>query len=85
VLYGEQLGAFAKAGVDISGSSYMVAKTMLFRQQESFAIKQEADFNVRLAMLKADQAERHADSLEDSDNNLLQFAGTALSGAASIL
>ena len=85
ILYGEQLGAFAKAGVDTGASSYFVAKQMLFRQQESYAIKQEADMNTRLAMLKADQAERHAESLSDPMNNLLQFGGSALSGAAGLL
>jgi hypothetical protein len=85
VLYGEQLGAFTKAGVDTSASSYFVAKQMLFRQQESYAIKQEADMNTRLAMLKADQAERNASQLSDPMNNLLQFGGSAMSAASGVL
>lgn len=85
VLYGDQLGAFAKAGVDTSASSFYLAKEVFFRQQESYAIKQEADMNVRLAMLRADQAQRNADSLQDPTNNLLQAGGTLLSGAASVL
>lgn len=85
VLYGEQLSAFAKAGVDTSGSSLFMAKTMLYRQQESFAIKQEADMNVRLAMLRADHSDRTADGLSDPLNNALQFAGPALTGLASVV
>lgn len=85
VLYGEQLSAFAKSGVDTSASSLFLAKEVFYRQQESYAIKQEADMNVRLSMLRADQAQRNADSLQDGTNNLLQFAGSAASGIASVL
>ena len=85
VIYGEQKAAFAKAGVDTSGSSLFLAKTMLYRQNESEAIKAEAETNVRLAMLRADSASRNAQRLTDPTNNALQLATTALTGIASIL
>jgi hypothetical protein len=83
VLYGEQLSAFAKAGVDTSSNSLFMAKTMLFRDQESNAIKEEADFRTRLAMLRADQAQRTADSLSDPFNNAMQVFGMGLNAAGS--
>lgn len=82
VLYGEQLSAFAKSGVDTTYSSYFMAKEMLYRQEESYAIKKEADMNVRLAMLRAGAAESHADSLRNPVTNLMQFGGTALTAYA---
>lgn len=81
LLYGEQLSAFAKAGVDTSSSSLFMAKTMISRQDESYAIKKEADMNVRIAMLRADQAEATANQLRDPINNILQIGGGLLSGA----
>jgi hypothetical protein len=85
VLYGEQASGFAKAGVSSSNSSLFMAKEMLFRQEESAAIKAETDMNVRLAMLRADQSEREADSLRDPLTNALQFGSNAFQTAASIL
>lgn len=78
IQYGEQLSAYAKAGVDTQSSSLFFAKQMLFRQQESFAIKKEADMNVRLALLRADQAATQADTLEDPTLNMIQAAGPLL-------
>ena len=85
VLYGEQASAFAKAGVSTSGSSNFMAKEMLFQQQESTAIKMEADMNVRLAMLRADQSDRNAEQLRDPTNNAIQVASGFVTGIASIL
>lgn len=86
-LQGTQVSAFAKAGIDAgSGSaSYFMAKEALFRQEESSAIKQEADMNVRLALLRADQAEKTAGSLTDPTNQFLMGAGNFLSAGGSIL
>lgn len=85
ILYGEQESAFAKAGVDVSANSYILATTMLSRQKESVAIQKEADFNVRLASLRADASDRSAEGLRDPFNNFLQAAGPILGGASSIL
>jgi hypothetical protein len=83
ILYGEQKSAFAKAGVDTSGSSLFMAKEMLFRQQESYAIKQESDMNVRLAMLKASQADQNAQDIKDSQG--MQMLSTAITVAAILI
>lgn len=85
VLYGEQLSGFAKAGVDTSSSSFFMAKQMLSRQQESHAITREADMNVRIASLRADQAKQTADALTDPTNQFLQVAGGLASAAGGIL
>jgi hypothetical protein len=88
MLYGEQQSAFAKAGVDTQSSSLFMAKQMLHRQDESYAIKAESDMNVRLAMLRASQADSTAASLRDPQNTILPILGSALgaygsSGASS--
>lgn len=85
ILVGDQMSAFAKAGVNTQSSSLFMAKEMLFRQEESNAIKVEADQNVRLAMLRADSAQSTADALNDPTNKFLKGAGTALSGLGSVL
>lgn len=79
ILYSEQQSGFAKAGVDTGSSSYFMAQQMLYRQDESYAIKEETDFNVRLAMLRADQADATARSLSDPMNNIMQIGGGVLS------
>lgn len=81
IQYGEQLSAYAKAGVDTQSSSLFLAKQLLFRQQESFAIKKEADMNVRLAMLRADESMRNADQLSDPTMNAIQALGPLLTFA----
>lgn len=83
ILYGEQQSAFAKAGVDTSGSSYFMAQQMLYRTQEAGAIMAEADMNVRLATLRAKQSSETAKSLMDPDVNMMQFAGPILQAAGS--
>lgn len=83
VLYGEQGSAFAKAGVDTSSSSLYMAKQMLVRDQESDSIKVEADFRTRLAMLRADQAQRTADDLSDPMNNAMQVFTMGVGAAGS--
>jgi len=85
VRYGDQVGAFAKAGVNTGSSSFFLAQQMLYRQNESFAIKEEADFNVRLAMLRADQADSTARALSDPMTNFLTVAGNGLSLASNFM
>lgn len=85
VLYGEQASAFAKAGVSTSGSALFMAKEMLFRQQESYAIKQESDFNVKLAMLRADESQKQAERLRDPSSIFLSMAAGGIQAATSIL
>lgn len=83
ILLGNQTAGFAKSGVSTTSAADFLAREMLYRQEESQAIKEEADFNVRLAMLRADQSERTADSLRDPFNNLMSIGGGFLSSGAS--
>ena len=85
VVYGDQVAGFAKAGVDTTNSSFFLAQQVLYRQTESFAIKQESDFNVRLAMLRAEQAESTANALSDPLNNALMIGGNVLSLAGNFM
>jgi hypothetical protein len=78
VLYGEQMSSFAKAGVDTSSSSNYMASQILTRQRESFAIKREADMNVRLAMLRSESSDRTAKRLEDPSLIMSQILGGGL-------
>lgn len=82
VLFGEQLSGFAKAGIDTSESSNFMAQQIFFRSQESFAIERETDMNVRLASLRADQADKTAKDLRRAAP--LRAAGTILGGAGQI-
>lgn len=66
VLFGEQMSGFAKAGID-TGSAEFMARELLYRSQESAAIKKEADMNVRLATLRAAAAEEAASNLEEAN------------------
>jgi hypothetical protein len=83
VLYGDQVSGFAKAGVKTGSSSFFLAQQLVVRQNESFAIKQEADFNVRLAMLRANQSESTAAALSNPTTNGMIVAGNMLSFAGS--
>lgn len=84
VLFGEQKSALAKAGIDSLSSSKFMAEQILFREQESYAIKKEADLNVRLASLRAEASDRAADQLGDPFTNFLGFAGPAVQGLSTL-
>lgn len=83
-LQGAQASAFAKGGSGTQNQSLFVAKQALSRQQESAAIKQEADMNTRLAMLRADQAQSHADDLNSPLNQALTI-GSNVAGLATLV
>jgi hypothetical protein len=84
-LEGEQRTGFAKGGVDSTSTvDFFSAQTYTW-QQESLAIKRESDMNVRLAMLRADNAHQTAERLRDPLTNALQIGGNAITGLKSIL
>jgi hypothetical protein len=85
ILFGQQRSAFAKAGVDTEHSVNFMASQMSFRTQESYAIQKEADMNVRLATLRAEQADETARQMKDPLNNFLQTVGPIAIAAASLL
>lgn len=64
VTYGEQRSAFAKAGVDMQESSRFLAEQELYGSQQTAALTKERDMNVRLATLKAEQADSEAFNLD---------------------
>jgi len=62
---GAQQSAFAKAGVDLSGSALAVlAESKQQAAEEKGAIRRESEFRVRLANLRAQEAEGAAGRLE---------------------
>jgi len=86
-LFGNQVSAYAAAGVDIgSGSALAVlAESRANAVEETAAIQKETDLRVRLALLRAQQADSTAKNLRSFKNNALQLGGTALGGAANII
>lgn len=84
VLFGKQEAAFAKGGGSDSDLKFL-AQQRIFRDQESIAIQDEADFNVRLATLRAEHSLETARSLRDPKTNLLQAGGAILPALSSII
>lgn len=82
ILFGEQRSAFAKSGVNPSESSFFMAQQMLYRSQEGYAIDKEADFNERLANLRANQAQETARSLRDAAP--MEFFGGLMAGGGQM-
>lgn len=85
-LYGEQVGAFAAAGVDIGSGTALdfLAESRVVQMEEQAAIRKESSMNVRLASLRAEAALRSAEALRDPMTNALQAGGTILTGAAAM-
>lgn len=85
MLFGRQVGAYASAGVKLSSGSALDV-LMYSRKsaiEEDYAIQREGDSRVRLAMLRAEQADQTAASLRDPMNNAMQAAGPILSAAGN--
>lgn len=83
VQIGEQESAFARAGVDTASSSLFLAGEIFARDLESMAIQMEADMNVRLAQLRAQEAERSAAGIRRA--RPLEQASSLIEGLTSIL
>jgi len=65
--FGEQVSAFAKAGVDISGSPLLVlADSKRVAGTELSAIKREGEFRVRRAILQARESRSNARNIRRS-------------------
>jgi hypothetical protein len=83
---GNQTSAFAKAGVDVSGSALMVlADTKQKARDEVTAIQKEAELNVRTAQLRGEASAANADRYTNFWNNALPIAGGTFKAAGSIL
>ena len=77
--FGDQVNAFAKAGNQSSDAIAFLAEEKLSRNKEAGAIKQDRDFNVRLANLRAMDSQSKADTLSSFTYN----ANTIVGGLAS--
>lgn len=78
-LQGAQLGAYAKGGVDISGSAAsVIAETAARKIEEITAIRYKGQLDYKLAKLRAGQARETSETLSDPGYNLMQAGGTLL-------
>ncbi len=86
IMFGNQVGAFAKGNVDLGSGSALdfLAESKVQTLNEISAIRTQTDARINLAMLRAGASEAHANSLRDPTNNFLQMGGTLLSGMGSI-
>lgn len=76
---GEQVSAYAGSGVDMSGSAEVtVGGTISNAIREIVALREKGRLDVRLASMRAQQAQTTADTLSSPGYNLMQGAGTLL-------
>ncbi len=80
---GAQISAYAKGGVDISGSAAgVVSQTLADKVSELTAIKRKGAIEYRLAMSRSKASTSMANTLQSFEYNFLQAGGTALTAAA---
>ena len=85
-LEGAQIGAFAKAGVDLSGSPLLVlAHSSKLANEEILAIRENRSKRVRAAKIRAEDAQANADLFGSAGFNFLTIGGTILGGAGSAI
>jgi len=78
-LSGSQLSAYAKGGIDISGSvATVISETFSRKTEEIIAIRRKGEMEFKLARLRGIEAENKAQLLQDPFYNLMQAGGTAL-------
>lgn len=81
MLIGEQVGGFAKAGVEMSGSALdVIGESKALANMELEAIIKAGEFKVREATLKAGASRKRAEQLSDPTSQLLKAGGTILTG-----
>lgn len=85
IIAGQQTAQFAKSGGNLGASSFFMATQSLFRQQEEGAIQAETEFNVRLAMLRAEHSDAQAAAIGSKRNFWIRTIGSGLKGAGSIV
>jgi hypothetical protein len=82
-LYGDQVNAFSKNGVDLSGSALsQLAMSQVIMDEEAEAVAEDTAFNVRLAKLRAGSMRESVASIKNA--GFLQDLTTAIGGAAQI-
>jgi len=81
---GAQISAFAKGGVDMSGSAAsVIADTLSARSEELMAIERKGQIEFKLARSRGRQAEGQAALLQDPIYNATQAGTTALTNYAA--
>lgn len=81
--YGRQTSAYARGGVDVSGSAgLMLGMTMARYAEEAFATARKYDLESKIAMMRGDRSQEYADTLRSGEYNLLQGATTVLNAAS---
>lgn len=82
-MVGAQVSAYARGGVDISGSAAgTVVRTLASQMEELYAIKQKGSLEYALASARGAQSSSTADTLGSFQYNLLQGGSTALTNYA---
>jgi len=80
---GAQISAYAKGGVDISGSAAAtLADTLASKVEELAAIKRKGELDYSLAIARSRQSEAQGKQLSDFGYNFTQATGTLLGNAA---
>ncbi len=82
ILTGNQISKLANSGADASEIAWFVGVQANVIYQEGYAIERDTEMNVRLATLRANQAEQTARDLKSGAG--LRAAGGLLSGGANI-
>lgn len=85
-LLAEQVGSFAKNGIELSGSALdALNETENQISMEIEAIRQNGEMQMREALLKANSSRNNATQLSSLQNNLLQSGGSLLTGASGAI
>jgi len=77
---GAQISAYAKGGVDLSGSAAaMIADTVSSKIEEVNAVRLKGKMEVNLALMRSKQAQTTGEALADPMNNMIQAGSILLS------
>ena len=76
---GQQIGAYAASGVDLSGSAALtVGGTIASAYEELAAVRRKGEMDIKLASSRARLATRNAEGLSSPSTNIMQGAGTLI-------
>lgn len=81
---GQQIGAYAASGVDLSGSAGLtIGGTIASAFEELAAVRKKGELDIFLASARSRLAERNAAGLSDAGTNFMQAGGTLLNNYAN--
>lgn len=86
-LRGEQIVGFTEGNVDVGSGTALdfLVEQESYSIQERAAIRSEGDMRVELALLRGESAQTTSNTLNSSQYNNTQAAGTILSGASNVM